>query len=229
MITLAFDTCLDACSVALVDGAQNTVLASRHVLMNRGQAEALFPLIDETVKEAGLAPTDLEQIAVTCGPGTFTGVRIGVAAARGLALSSNLPVVGLTSLQAIALCTVASQAPSKPVASVIDARRDELYLGLYGPDGTIVRAPVAVPLADAAAQLGQEAYVLAGSGARLIADQLPHCTLSPNPDLPEARLWAPMAAQMPAEATPPLPIYLRAPDAKPPAADATVRRAVEPS
>lgn len=228
MITLAFDTCLDACSVAVFDGTKNAVLASRHELMNRGQAEALFPLIDETVNEAGLIPADLDQIAVTLGPGTFTGVRIGVAAARGLALSSKLPVVGITSLHAIALCAIAFEAPSGPVASLIDARRDEIYLGVYGPDGKELRAPMAVPVSGAHEHLGQDALVLAGSGAKLIAVKLPRCSLSRSPDLPEARLWVPAVAVMEAQATPPLPLYLRAPDAKPPAADASVRRALEP-
>ncbi len=228
MITLAFDTCLDACSVALFDGTQNKVLAARHEPMNRGQAEALFPLIDETVKEAGLTPAALDQIAVTYGPGTFTGVRIGVAAARGLALSSDLPVIGIASLHAIALCAIAADAPTVPVAALIDARRDEIYLAVYGPSGDPTGEPQAAAVSDAHKALPQGELLIAGSGCKLLQDTLPDTTVSHAPDLPEARVWVPYAAKMKAAASPPLPLYLRAPDAKPPSASSRVQRAVEP-
>lgn len=225
MITLALDTCLDACSVALFDGGRSEVIASQHELMSRGQAEALFPMIDETVREAGLAPGDIGQIAVTCGPGTFTGVRIGVAAARGLALASNLPVVGLTSLQAIALCAIAADAPRCPVAALIDARRGELYLAVYGPAGEELRAPEAVAVENAGALLPKGELMVSGSGAKLLADPRP---VTSAPELPEAKAWVGAAAKMKAGASPPLPLYLRAPDAKPPAPGSRVQRAVEP-
>ncbi|MCP5080081.1 MAG: tRNA (adenosine(37)-N6)-threonylcarbamoyltransferase complex dimerization subunit type 1 TsaB [Alphaproteobacteria bacterium] len=228
MITLAFDTCLDACSVALFDGSRSEVLAARHELMSRGQAEALFPLIDETVKEAGLAPADIGQIAVTTGPGTFTGVRIGVAAARGLAVASNLPVIGLTSLHAIALCAIAADAPVVPVASVIDARRGELYLATYAPNGDVLSAPQAVAVAGAHSALPEGQIVVAGSGVKLLAGDDEARTLSSTPELPVASVWVAAAAHMSAGASPPLPLYLRAPDAKPPAPGSQVQRAVEP-
>ncbi len=225
MITLALDTCLDACSVALFDQDSAKVIASRHELMSRGQAEALFPMIDETAREAGLAPADIGQIAVTNGPGTFTGVRIGVAAARGLALASNLPVIGLTSLQAIALCAIAADAPACPVAALIDARRGELYMALYAHTGKILRAPEAVAVENAHELLPDGDLMLAGSGAKLLAGSR---TMTSAPELPEASVWAAAAAKMSAEASPPLPLYLRAPDAKPPAPGSQVQRALEP-
>lgn len=228
MITLAFDTCLDACSVALLDGGRGEVLAARHEPMSRGQAEALFPLIDETVTEAGLTPADIEQIAVTVGPGTFTGVRIGVAAARGLAVASELPVIGLTSLHAIALCAIAADALTVPVVSAIDARRGELYLATYAPNGEVLTAPQAVAVAEAQNALPEGQIVVAGSGAKLFGGDAGSRTASSAPELPVASVWVGAAARMNPEAAAPLPLYLRAPDAKPPAPGSQVQRAVEP-
>ena len=227
MITLAFDTCLDACSVALFEGAEGKLLAARHELMSRGQAEALFPLIDETVKEAGLTPADIQQIAVTCGPGTFTGVRIGVAAARGLAIASNLPVIGLTSLQAIAICAIAADAPAGPVAALIDARRGELYVASYDANGVELNKPQAVAVDDAHAALPAGKVLLAGSGAKLLADRSEDWVPSSAPELPVASCWGVAAAGMAPGAEPPLPLYLRAPDAKPPAPGSQIQRSVE--
>ncbi|MEM1198834.1 MAG: tRNA (adenosine(37)-N6)-threonylcarbamoyltransferase complex dimerization subunit type 1 TsaB [Pseudomonadota bacterium] len=222
MFTLAFDTCLDACSVALIDGRQGTMVAARHELMNRGQAEALFPMIDETVNEAGLAPGDIAQVAVTSGPGTFTGVRIGLAAARGLAVASDLPVIALSSLHAIALCAIAADEPQCPVAALIDARRDEIYLAVYGPSGEEQLAPRAVPVDDALAALPDGDVLLAGSGAKLLSSG---GVMSSAHELPNAAVWGLPASRMPASDTPPSPLYLRAADAKPPGAGAQVQRA----
>ncbi|NNF79619.1 MAG: tRNA (adenosine(37)-N6)-threonylcarbamoyltransferase complex dimerization subunit type 1 TsaB [Rhizobiales bacterium] len=228
MITLAFDTCLDACSVALIDAGPGEVLAARHELMSRGQAEALFPLIDETVKEAGLAPADIRQIAVTVGPGTFTGVRIGVAAARGLAVASDLPVVGLTSLHALALCAIAADGPAVPVVSVIDARRGELYLASYAPSGEMLSEPQAVAVDEAHSILPEGEILVTGSGVKLLTGGTGSRAISSAPELPVASVWGAAGARMGAEAAPPLPLYLRAPDAKPPAPGSQVQRAVEP-
>ncbi len=221
MFTLAFDTCLDACSVALIDGRRGRILAARHELMNRGQAEALFPMIDETVKEAGMAPGDIGQVAVTSGPGTFTGVRIGLAAARGLAVASSVPVIALSSLHAIALCAIAADEPQCPVAALIDARRGEIYLAVYGPAGEEQLAPRAVPVDDAADDLPEGDLLLAGNGAKLLNAG----AVSTAPELPNAAVWGIPASRMPATDTPPSPLYLRAADAKPPGAGAQVQRA----
>ncbi|MEM8687452.1 MAG: tRNA (adenosine(37)-N6)-threonylcarbamoyltransferase complex dimerization subunit type 1 TsaB [Pseudomonadota bacterium] len=221
MITLAFDTCLDACSVALIDGRGDEVVAARHELMNRGQSEALFPLIDEAVTEAGLTPRDICQVAVTSGPGTFTGVRIGLAAARGLAVASGVRVIALSSLHAIALCAIAADEPACPVAALIDARRGEIYLALYGPSGEEQLAPRAVPVDGAWDLLPDGDVLLAGSGAKLLNAGV----VSTASELPTAAVWGLPASRMPTTDTPPSPLYLRAADAKPPRAGAQVQRA----
>ena len=102
MTVLAFDTTLDVCSVALLDAAANSILAERHVAMNKGHAEALHGLIGDAMGDAGIGFSEIERIVVTTGPGTFTGSRIGIAAARGFALTLGVPIAGITTLHALA-------------------------------------------------------------------------------------------------------------------------------
>ena len=97
---LALDCAAGACSVAVLDATG--VLAAAHRVMDRGQAEALMPMIADVLAEAGIAARDLCAVAATGGPGSFTGVRIGLAAARGIALAAGLPTVPVTTLEAVA-------------------------------------------------------------------------------------------------------------------------------
>src|SRR3569832_1939804 len=93
MLILAFDTSIAACSVALIRDA--AILAATREVMDRGQAEALMPMIERVMESARASYRDLDRIAVTTGPGSFTGVRVGLAAARGLGLASEKPIVGV--------------------------------------------------------------------------------------------------------------------------------------
>src|ERR1700721_2501025 len=102
MRVLAIDTALEACSAAVLDTEQGGILASESIPMVRGHAEALMPRIARVVSEATLEFLELDRIAVTVGPGSFTGLRVGVAAARGIAVAAGKPAVGLTTLSAIA-------------------------------------------------------------------------------------------------------------------------------
>lgn len=101
MIVLAIDTSLDACAVAIVRDGE--VLAHLHESMTRGQAERLAPMVREAAQQAGVTFAQLDRIAVTTGPGSFTGVRVGLSFARALALSLNKPCVGVSTLEALAL------------------------------------------------------------------------------------------------------------------------------
>ncbi len=139
MLILAIDTALDSCAAAVLDTDANRLVACESVDMKRGHAEALMPLLDRVMKVAGLAFTALDRIAVTTGPGSFTGLRVGLSAARGLALAADKPVVGVTTLSAYAAPLVSeNQAP--PVISVIDARHDQVYLqAVSGAGETLIR------------------------------------------------------------------------------------------
>src|SRR5580693_8596370 len=102
MLILAIDTALDACAAAVLDTDAGKLIAQQSEAMKRGHAEALMPLIARVIKQAGIGFAALDRIAVTTGPGSFTGLRVGLSAARGIALAANKPVVGVTTLTAYA-------------------------------------------------------------------------------------------------------------------------------
>lgn len=199
MIVLALDTCLNACSVAVTDGER--VLAYRREAMARGHQERLAPMAQAVMAEAGLPMSAIGRVAVTVGPGSFTGLRVGIAFAKGLGSALGVPVVGVGSLEALA-----AEAEG-PAAGVIDARRDQVYLQLPACD------PEVLPLTEAQARLQDlPPMSLIGSGAPLLARA---GDLVRTPEGCDARLVARLAATR--EPAPLTPLYLRAPDAKLPA------------
>ena len=125
MLILAIDTALDACAAAVLDTGSGRLIAQASQAMKRGHAEALMPLIAAVMKEAGLPFAALDRVAVTTGPGSFTGLRVGLSAARGIALAANRPVVGLTTLSAYA-APVVGEDEKHPIISAIDARHDQV-------------------------------------------------------------------------------------------------------
>src|ERR1700753_3717944 len=126
MLILAIDTALDACAAAVLDTGANKLIAVESETMKRGHAEALMPLIARVMKASALPFVALDRIAVTTGPGSFTGLRVGLSAARGIALAAGKPGVGLSTLTAYAAPVVGQNAP-QPVVSAIDARHDHVY------------------------------------------------------------------------------------------------------
>lgn len=211
MRILALDTCLPATSAAVLDG--EAVLAARSEPMARGHQERLAMLVGELMEEAGLKFADLERIGVTVGPGSFTGLRVGLAFAKGLSSALSIPVVGVGTLEAM------GAAVPGLCAAAIDARRGQLYLQVF-EDGRALMAPDALPVGTAAARLIElgagRTVTLVGSGAALLAPALPAAALWPS-ETPDPVVVARLAARGPAPAAPPRPLYLRAPDAKLPA------------
>jgi tRNA threonylcarbamoyladenosine biosynthesis protein TsaB len=205
-VILALDTCLTACSAAILDG--ETVLAARSEAMPRGHQERLAPLVRELAVEAGVGFRDLTRVGVTVGPGSFTGLRVGIAFAKGMAAALDIPVVGVGTLEAMAF--------GRPgfVAAAIDARRDQLYLQLFG-DGAALTAPDAVTLQTAAARIAEVwpggLATFIGSGAPLLEGILAGAVIE-TPDGPDPVAIARLAAR--AAVKPVRPLYLRAPDAK---------------
>lgn len=146
MNILSFDTTLAACSVACVaidpDSREVDVLASMRTAMARGHAEALVPMIARTMTEAGLDFTQLDRIAVTTGPGSFTGLRVGIATARGLGLALGIPVTGVVTMDALARDFAdANPDNQRPFAIFLDARRGQLYLRSYDADAVPIDDP----------------------------------------------------------------------------------------
>jgi tRNA threonylcarbamoyladenosine biosynthesis protein TsaB len=216
MLLLAIDTAGPACSVAIVrDG---DALASLSDPIGRGHAERLMPMIEEVLSKAAVAFKDLERIAVTAGPGSFTGVRIGVAAARGLALSLGIPAIGVGSLDALAL-PVASSAKAGTVVAALDARRDELYALAkdLATGETAIEATTGSVKALAAKLVGaRPPLVLIGAGAPLLAAALAprDVTIAGSPEYPDILDVARLGSTSTALA-PPVPHYVRGADAKP--------------
>lgn len=218
MFILAIDTALSACSAAVLDAGTDKVVCGDSLIMERGHAEALIPLVERVMEEGALDFTDLSRIAVTVGPGSFTGLRVGLAAARGFALVSRCPVVGVTTLAALA-APFLDMDDSVPVVSAIDARHGHVFLQVYGAGGRTLIAPRAMSVREAARSSAIGRVRLVGSGAGLLADAWPpgeeppvSVDEMPAPDVAwVARLG--LAAD-PTEAEP-RPLYLRPPDAKP--------------
>lgn len=132
MTLLAIDTSESACSVALISGDQ--VIDSKSEIIGRGHAERLLPLIEERLMAAGLTYADIKRIAVTTGPGTFTGLRIGLAVARGLALQGDLPCIGLTGLQVLAGSGL-KKVPDATVYALIEGRGGQAFVQKFQGDG----------------------------------------------------------------------------------------------
>lgn len=207
MIILGLDTCLAACSAALVGDGE--ILASVSEPMARGHQERLAPLVEALMAEAGLTFTQLDRVSVTVGPGSFTGLRVGLAFAKGISEALERPLVGVSTLEALAfgldqgLCLCA-----------IDANRGQVYFQAW-LDGTALGAPQVLSVADAVAATAtlrpDAPCVITGPGAHLIHAARPtarHVVREICDPVAIAGLGA-------ASLTPARPLYLRAPDAKP--------------
>ncbi len=202
-----------ACSACVYDAGSGLMLASRHEFMDRGQAEALAPMVQDTMALAGVAFSDLARIAVTTGPGTFTGVRIGLAMARGLGVALNIPVTGINSLAAIA-CN--ETARDLPIVVAVDARANEIYFASYDALGHELTAPAIVNLEEAHKFMPGHPVKILGTAADLLLDK--QHVRSDAGDLPIAANFMKLATSTPAPTLPPEPLYLRQPDVKPQAA-----------
>ena len=218
MLILAIDTALEACATAVLDTEAGELLAQEQLLMKRGHAEALMPMIARVMQSADLAFTALDRIAVTIGPGSFTGLRVGISAARGLALAAKRPAVGLTTLSAYA-APIVGRSGSAPVITAIDARHDHVYFQIVGGEGSQLVRPGIAPIDEAIAASQFGAPHLVGNAAKIVAERWP--TDGPQPVAVDAQpapdiswvAWLGAAANP--DTNPARPFYLKAPDAKP--------------
>jgi tRNA threonylcarbamoyladenosine biosynthesis protein TsaB len=218
MLILAIDTALDACAAGVLDTNLGRLIARESLPMKRGHAEALMPLIARVIGQSGVSFARLDRIAVTTGPGSFTGLRVGLSAARGIALAAAKPVVGLTTLTAYAAAVV-SESGQQPIMAAVDARHDQVYFQVVsGNGGTLIRPRVgSVAEALEASRLG--APLLVGNAAKILGDRWPASApppvlIDPQP-APDIGWVAWVGAAVDPNSAPARPYYLRAPDAKP--------------
>ena len=169
MILLAIDTSANLCAACVWDAAAGRELGRWVRDIGKGHAEQLMGVIDEALAAAGKAFADLGAVAVAVGPGSFTGIRVGVAAARGLALALGIPSAGVTTLDALA-DEAGTVFPLRPVLAALDAGRGEFYVAAFDSGVGRIVGPTAMTPADAGALLnGLDNPVLAGSAAPLLA------------------------------------------------------------
>jgi len=227
MRVLAIDTALAACAAGVFDAAAGELVAHESLPMTRGHAEALMPLIASVMARCGLDFSELDRVAVTTGPGSFTGLRVGIAAARGIALAAGKPAVGVSTLSAYAVPHLA-EAGKTPVVSAIDARHSHVYLQVFAPGGRVVTGPRLAGLDEAVRAAGETAARIVGSAAHLVAERLGGAAAKPvcveQSDAVDIGWVARLGAVLPQAESPPKPLYLRAADARPQTAGQLPRR-----
>jgi tRNA threonylcarbamoyladenosine biosynthesis protein TsaB len=216
---LAVDTALGACSAAVLN--DENVLAHRFEIMERGHAEALAPMVRATMRQANLRFSDLERLAVTTGPGTFTGQRVGMAFMRGLRVALNVPLIGITTLEAMVRAAM-EKAGTCSGAALHDAKRGEVYVALYVGQEALLE-PSLLPLDEAVRTLWRHAVqrdvLLALAGTAALEARAHYVALGGKAEVtgilaPDALWVARIAAKAIVISDAPRPLYLRPPDAR---------------
>lgn len=214
MIILAIDTASTLCAACVYDTAADLELGREVLDLGKGHAEHLTGVVDDAMRQAGVGFSGLDRIVVSVGPGSFTGVRVGVAAARGYALALNIPAVGVTTLEAIA-AEARSLAGSRTIMAALDGGRSEIFLAVYEGDGVLRFGPVATTLHGAAALAREHMPLLVGSAAKTVAEDA-HAGLEVGTQGSTADIgvYARLGASKEI-GDKPKPLYLREADAKP--------------
>jgi len=218
MRLLAIDTALGDCSAAVLhrtaDGID--VLHERSRTIGRGHAEQLMSVIGEVLDAAGLTYADLTKIAVTVGPGSYTGLRVGLATARALSLTLKIPAVGIGTLQALAAGGQADH-PGQTIIAAIDARHGAIYHQAFSANDAISQ-PAIDPIVDVVADLPKQMVLAVGSGAQLLseaAERAGHQMETLDLHAPAIADVARLGAGAPVQSVAPEPLYLKPPDAQP--------------
>jgi tRNA threonylcarbamoyl adenosine modification protein YeaZ len=217
MILLAIDTAASLCAASIHDSEAGVELGREVLDIGKGHAERLIGVIESALGRAGINYNDLDRIVVSIGPGSFTGVRVGVATARGLALALGIPAVGVNTLEALA-AEAHADFPDKPILAAIDGRRGDLYCAIYAPDGVVLFEPSAISVADAVLLARRHDAALAGNGGdAILAAAGNHSPLDTGLRGATADIgfYARFAAASEATNEKPKPLYLRGADAKP--------------
>ncbi len=214
MIVLGIDTALEACSAGLAIGDQGRAII-RSEIIGRGHAERLFGLIGEIMAEAELGFDAIDRYAVTTGPGSFTGIRVGIAAMRGFALVSGAPAVGFSTL-AVHAEAARKMAGARAVLAALPAKGGEVFAQLFGPAGEALSDPVVGDPARFAALATEAGASLAGAGASAVAAAgVTGLAVIHAQSAPDMRALLALALRAEDGAPPPRPLYIKPPDAMP--------------
>jgi tRNA threonylcarbamoyl adenosine modification protein YeaZ len=217
LIVLALDTALAACSACLFDAERDKVLASESVLIGKGHAEALLPMLERVVAKLDAGWPGIGRFGVVVGPGSYTGLRVGIAAARAAALATGRPAVGITTLAALAAPLVAIS-EGAAIAAAIDARHGNLFLQIFSPEGRAEGDPEALSLDDAVTRIGERSVHLVGSGASALQTALSeagHAAKSSSVEAaPDIVSVAKLTVSAHPRLAPPDPVYIKGADAR---------------
>ena len=214
MILLAIDTASAFCAACVYDGTAGKELGRAVLELGKGHAEHLMGVVDEAMRQGGVAFHGLGRIAVAVGPGSFTGVRVGVSAARGFALALKVPAVGVTTLEAIA-AEARESAGARKIMAALDGGRGEVHLAVYDEVGALRFGPVATTLQGAAAIAREHSPLLVGSAAAMVAGEArAGLDVGAAAATADIGVYARLGAAKPV-GDKPKPLYLREADAKP--------------
>ena len=212
MKVLAFDTSASGLSVALRVAGETVAVARQ--FMPHGQAEALLPAVQQVMSEGGVVFAELDLIAVTVGPGSFTGVRVGLATARALGLAMGTPVQGIVSTEALAYSAPTEEQAGRSVMAIMDSRRSDLFVQMFDPDLSTLGPPFAAAATALPGLLPEGPLLLVGERTGEVTLEGRDVRVS-SCTLPDAGAIAALAERRfgTNEAIPPEPLYLRPPDA----------------
>jgi tRNA threonylcarbamoyl adenosine modification protein YeaZ len=214
MIVLAIDCAASLCAACVYDAVAQKELGRNVLDLGKGHAEHLMAVIADALNASGVGYVDLDAIAVSTGPGSFTGVRVGVSTARGLALALKIPAIGVTTLEALA-AQAREKFPGRAVLVALDGGREEIHAALYDEAAILRYGPAVSTLAEMVEMASTNMPVLAGTvGGKIAAAATGVFDFGPQNATADISVYARLAATKGADEKP-HPLYLRAADAKP--------------
>lgn len=215
MRILAIDTALPAVSACVLDHDAEQPIASETIAMERGHAEEIMPLIERVMRKVEGGFSTIDRVAVAVGPGSFTGIRIGLAAGQAIALACKAEVVGVSTLAALAAPLILDAADSV-IAAAIDARHGKVFVAAFAPDGRALLTPRRAGAHEALRALGDGPLLLIGSGAGLLAKEARARGLAvkivSEQAAPDIEFVARLGLAAKPETAPAKPLYLKEPD-----------------
>jgi tRNA threonylcarbamoyladenosine biosynthesis protein TsaB len=218
MRILAIDTALGACSACVLDSSEPAPIAIEQTAMERGHAEALMPMIERVMGKVEGSFSSLDRVAVTIGPGSYTGLRVGISAARAIALAAGIPAIGISTLAASAAPFIGREG-GRVVAAAVDAKHGQVWFQAMNAQGKQLVSVRQVNHRDAARAIGAGPVSLVGSAALAVANEAWAIGLDAlvvdDAKAPDVTWVARLGMIADPGSAPPRPLYLKAPETTP--------------